>query len=107
VDRALVVQKKEPSVERFLKCVCAAAANVKEDYFLCFFVRHLLGRSAASNKTVRQRSCEALAELFAQMPKDADMPENLCSDILHALVPRLDDRFPTIRCVRNCGASGS
>jgi hypothetical protein len=73
IDRILVVQKREPSVERLVSffgemCFPSAKNSAEEvdvDLLLCI-IAHLLDLLTAKNKTVRFRSCQLLARILSQ-----------------------------------------
>ena len=102
IDRALLVFRREPSVERMLALVAALVSFQNDKYATdSELAVHLLERmvplTAARDKAVRFRACQLTAKLLNSLGEDAEVSEELYEKVLHAMLERLNDKVPVVR----------
>jgi len=75
-DCFLVCPKKEPASERVLKFFSSFIASSGDESFRTG-IEYLLYRSQAVDKTVRYRALQAIAAIFAAIPGDREIAQDL------------------------------
>eukprot|EP00049_Salpingoeca_infusionum_P015381 m.299028 g.299028 ORF g.299028 m.299028 type:complete len:469 (+) comp15866_c0_seq27:34-1440(+) len=117
-NRALIVFKREPAVERtidfcvqFVARVADSEAETAEDQasseisFLNAFLKHLIAASKAKDKAVRFRSCQAVCKLLNALSEDAEIDDEIWDDLQRSMLTRTQDKIPVVR-VHAIGALG-
>jgi condensin complex subunit 3 len=102
IDRALLIFRREPSVERMLALVAALVSFSNDKYQTdSELAVHLLERmvplTAARDKAVRFRACQLTAKLLNSLGEDAEVSEELYEKVLKAMLERLNDKVPVVR----------
>ncbi|CAG9463449.1 unnamed protein product [Pedinophyceae sp. YPF-701] len=102
LQHVLLVFKKEPNVERVVRFVAEFAAAAGEgdeeaSAFLGNLLERLVDYSDCSNKAVRYRSCQIIAETLQSLSEDADVSEDTVEAVEQAMVVRLRDKIPQVR----------
>ena len=96
LDRCLVHVKKEPTVERTLRFISDFLSTAESSVFR-MSMEHLLSRSMATDKTVRYRACQTIANIISSMSGDAVIEDDLWANLISTLTPRLRDKAPNVR----------
>ena len=102
LDRALLIFRREPCVERMLQLVANLVCFQNDKYHTdSELAVHLLQRmvplTAARDKAVRFRACQLTAKLLNSLGEDAEVSEELYEEILQAMLVRLNDKVPVVR----------
>jgi len=102
IDRALVIFRREPCIERMLQLVSSLVCFSNDKYSAdSELAVHLLQRmvplTAARDKAVRFRACQLTAKLLNSLGEDAEVTEELYEEILQAMLTRLNDKVPVVR----------
>lgn len=96
LDRALVISKKEPSVDRFIQTV-SKALSTTDEHMLAKVVRHVLARSQCTDKAVRHRACQFVSTIISNLDAEHELDEALYNELIEVMLPRLLDRVAAIR----------
>ena len=102
IDRALVIFRREPCIERMLQLVSSLVCFSNDKYHAdSELAVHLLQRmvplTTARDKAVRFRACQLTAKLLNSLGEDAEVSEELYEEILQAMLARLNDKVPVVR----------
>jgi len=102
LDRALLIFRREPCVERMLQLIASLVSFSNEKYSTdSELAVHLLQRmvplTRARDKAVRFRACQLTAKLLNSLGEDAEVSEELYEEILQAMLERLNDKVPVVR----------
>lgn len=92
----MLVQKKDPSVERLSKFLIDLSICGIE-WVLNMTISFLLEMSTASDKTIRTKSCLFISQIFSNMSLEAEIPDSLWESTISTLVSRLHDKIPAVR----------
>ena len=86
LNRALLVFKREPAVERFVSLVTSFVAFQNEKYacdgeLAASLLEYLIPLTAAKDKAVRFRACQLTAKLLNGLGEDSEVPAHLNTSV--------------------------
>ena len=89
LDRALLVFRREPCVERMLQLVANLVCFQNDKYqtdseLAVHLLQRMVPLTAARDKAVRFRACQLTAKLLNSLGEDAEVSEDLYEEILQA-----------------------
>ena len=97
MDRVFIFPKKHEGVSRIIKFFGLFIASVEEDTMNAM-LNHICSRFSSSNKLVRQRSCQLLAECLQVIDdKNIEVACDVIEILSELVLPRLNDKVPTVR----------
>eukprot|EP00002_Diphylleia_rotans_P037999 TRINITY_DN8572_c0_g2_i1.p1 TRINITY_DN8572_c0_g2~~TRINITY_DN8572_c0_g2_i1.p1 ORF type:complete len:993 (+),score=229.17 TRINITY_DN8572_c0_g2_i1:107-3085(+) len=102
IDRVLIVDKKEPTVDKMIEFFIAYATfsseeHPQDDYLMEQVLEHLLERANAKNKYVRSKSMQIIGGIVMGMGEEAEISEELYERIRLMTLQRTRDRVPMVR----------
>jgi condensin complex subunit 3 len=102
IDRALLIFRREPGVERMLGLVASLASFSNDKYQAdselgVELLQRLMPLTSARDKAVRFRACQLTARLLNSLGEDAEVSEELYEEILKSMLERLNDKVPVVR----------
>ncbi|KAJ1480954.1 armadillo-type protein [Baffinella frigidus] len=102
LNRALLVFKREPAVERFVKLVSSFVSFSNDKYardgdMAATLLEYLIPLTASKDKAVRFRSCQLTAMLLNALGADSEVGEELFEEMADAMLVRLKDKIPVVR----------
>lgn len=98
MPHVIIVSKKEPSVERVIDFFCKFSASVPPS-MLQQIIEFLLIASAAADKTIRVRSCQTIAGIFAALSEGeaGEISSDIADAVEVCLMKRLRDKIPLVK----------
>lgn len=98
MPHVLVISKKEPCAERVISFFCKFSSKVSAEV-LGLIIEFLLVASAAADKTIRVRSCQIIAGIFAEISdgEDGEISLEIAEAVELCLMKRLRDKIPLVK----------
>eukprot|EP01035_Chromulina_nebulosa_P008295 gene8295-11245_t len=97
IDRILLYPKNHPNVDKLIKFICGFISTLS-DKDMKNVCAHFCIRLQSSNKIVRQRCCNIIGEVLANvLESSAELCCDLLDDLTKCLTLRIFDKTPTVR----------
>ncbi|GJQ09572.1 hypothetical protein GpartN1_g1363.t1 [Galdieria partita] len=104
LNRILLIYTKDPKAERLVNFI-VKFVNSKLDVLIgdnhvdlfTVIVAYLIQHSSASEKSVRYRCCQILAEILQNREEESEISEDLWNAITHTMQIRCRDRISSVR----------
>ncbi|GJD09378.1 Condensin complex subunit 3 [Galdieria sulphuraria] len=104
LNRILLVYTKDPKAERLVHFVVKFVNSKFEVLFgdspvdlFTVIVAYLIQHSSASEKSIRYRCCQILAEILQNREEESEISEELWNAITHTMQIRCRDRISSVR----------